>query len=859
MGEVYAAQDSKLGRKVALKVLPPEMADNPERRARFEREARAVAALNHPNIVTIHSVEEAEGVHFLTMELVDGQPLSALIPSQGMPLSELLKRGVAMADALSAAHALGITHRDLKPDNIMISTDGRLKILDFGLAKLREDAGSTAEATSLPTRSVTAEGKIVGTVAYMSPEQAEGKKVDERSDVFSMGIVLYQMATGRRPFDGDTPISTLSAILKDSPPSVTEINQSLPRHLGRVISYCLAKDPAQRYQSAMELRRELEGLREESQSGEFMPAVARKPVLPLRWLGLAVGAVGLILVVLLAMKFLPGDGKSGGRGSAGAATPSSAAMEMTRLTSSGHASEAAISPDGHYVAFVERQPHQALWVSHVSTGSKVQVVAPSRTFFIWDPAFAPQSDYVYYCGREQGGGFAGLYRVPVLGGTPRKVADHVAERISFSPDGQRIVFTRREPGLTSLVTSNVDGSEQEVITTHRFPDDLGDASWSPDGNTIAASTSTFKGGPQENVLLVSSDGGGEKLLFDEGWSNISEVAWLSDGTGLVFEGFKDVGFFTGQIWEASFPGGIARRITNDLNLYGGLAIDGTGNRIVTTQRDVEFDLWVTTPGDSTAPVQLTRTRGARESVGLDWTPDGRVVYGASVGQQVNIWTIDADGKNADLVISNDWYDAEPRATADGRYLVFLSNRAGSINLWRSNLDGSDPQQLTRGLADWDPATTPDGQWVLYIGGDERNAMKVSIDGGEPVKLNSQRSGGPVASPDGKWIAVETWDDEEVRWGVDITPMDGGERRQRMRFPGWDEFQWSPDSRSLTVDVFEDGTENLFDYPLDGGERRQLTHFTEGFIGTFAWSPDGTQIVLSRGKSETDIVLLSNFR
>ena len=323
MGEVYAAQDSKLGRKVALKVLPPEMADNPERRARFEREARAVAALNHPNIVTIHSVEEAEGVHFLTMELVDGQPLSALIPSQGMPLSELLKRGVAMADALSAAHALGITHRDLKPDNIMISTDGRLKILDFGLAKLREDAGSTAEATSLPTRSVTAEGKIVGTVAYMSPEQAEGKKVDERSDVFSMGIVLYQMATGRRPFDGDTPISTLSAILKDSPPSVTEINQSLPRHLGRVISYCLAKDPAQRYQSAMELRRELEGLREESQSGEFMPAVARKPVLPLRWLGLAVGAVGLILVVLLAMKFLPGDGKSGGRGSAGAATPSS--------------------------------------------------------------------------------------------------------------------------------------------------------------------------------------------------------------------------------------------------------------------------------------------------------------------------------------------------------------------------------------------------------------------------------------------------------------------------------------------------------------------------------------------------------
>ena len=534
-------------------------------------------------------------------------------------------------------------------------------------------------------------------------------------------------------------------------------------------------------------------------------------------------------------------------------------MEMTRLTSSGHASEGAISPDGKYVAYVESQPQQALWVSHVSTGSKVQVVPPSPTFFMWDPAFAPESDYVYYCGIDQGAGYAGLYRVPVLGGTPRKVADRVAERISFSPDGQRIVFNRDEPGMTSLVISNVDGSDQKVIASRRFPEDLGDPSWSPDGKTIAAATSTFVGGPLENIFLVAAEGGEERLLFDDGWGAISEVAWLSDGTGLVFEGFDGVGFFTGQIWEVSFPGGNARRITNDLNLYGGLAIDGTGDHLVTTQVEVDLDLWLVTPGSSDAPERLTQTRGSREGLGLDWALDGRILYGASVGHEVSIWSIEAGGENEIQISSGDWIELEPRATPDGRYLVYSSTRSETINIWRSNHDGSNAVQITHGVAEWDPVATPDGQWVIYIGGDGRNVLKSSIDGGEPVQLNSRHSRAPVISPDGQWIAVETWDDEEALWGFDIIPIDGGEARQRIAIGGGDEVSWSPDGRSLTVALSEAGVENLFDYPIDGGERRQLTHFTEFFIGAFAWSPDGKQIVVSRGISETDIVLLSNFR
>ncbi len=270
MGEVWLAEDTKLHRRVALKILPAETADDPERRSRFEREARAVAALNHPNIVTIYSVEEAEGVHFITMEAVEGRTLTELIPPAGMGLGRFLDLALPLADAVAAAHEEGIVHRDLKPDNVIVSSKGVLKVLDFGLAKLRGDGASeTGALTQMPTTAVTAEGKVVGTVAYMSPEQAEGKKVDARSDVFSLGILLYQMATGEKPFRGDTTLSTLSAILKDAPPPITDINAALPRDLSRIINRCLGKSPSERFQSAQGLRAELSTLKRESESGSL--------------------------------------------------------------------------------------------------------------------------------------------------------------------------------------------------------------------------------------------------------------------------------------------------------------------------------------------------------------------------------------------------------------------------------------------------------------------------------------------------------------------------------------------------------------------------------------------------------------
>jgi serine/threonine protein kinase len=304
MGEVYAAEDTKLHRNVALKILPPEMADNPEHRRRFEREAQAIAALNHPNIVTIYSVEESQGVHFLTMELVEGKTLAERIPKEGYSLERLLQLGLPLVDGVAAAHKQGIIHRDLKPANVMVTAEDQPKVLDFGLAKVHESRPMAQPETEAPTTSATREGHIIGTVAYMSPEQAEGRTVDARSDVFSLGILLYEMATGTRPFEGQTSISILSAILKDEPRPVTELNRRLPQAMNGIVERCLAKEAEERFQSAADLRAALRQLQTQSESGRLHSVseqIAATPASRLRPLLTALGAVLALGLVTLGI------------------------------------------------------------------------------------------------------------------------------------------------------------------------------------------------------------------------------------------------------------------------------------------------------------------------------------------------------------------------------------------------------------------------------------------------------------------------------------------------------------------------------------------------------------------------------
>ncbi len=391
MGEVYLAEDTELDRKVALKILPPEKVDHPERLERFRREAKAVAALNHPNIVAIYSIAEDRGQQFLVMELVEGQSLDRILPPEGLPLTKVFDIAVPMADALAAAHERGIVHRDLKPANVMVTADGRVKMLDFGLAKLASEAAAPTENAATEAATLTKEGAVMGTAPYMSPEQLQGKTVDERTDIFSLGVVLFEMVTGRRPFQGESGIDLASRILRETPVVVTELRTDLPRHLGRIIQRCLEKDPERRYQSAKDVRNELDGLRDEVQSdtaastslsspsGEAMPAASSgpvssvapetKPASPGRRVG-RWAAIGAALVVVTAVAWWVGRGGAGtdleseSPASLDSAAPSVAVLPFADL-----------SPDKDQEYFTDGMTEELLQALGTIEGLKV----PSRT------------------------------------------------------------------------------------------------------------------------------------------------------------------------------------------------------------------------------------------------------------------------------------------------------------------------------------------------------------------------------------------------------------------------------------------------------------------------------------------------
>jgi Tol biopolymer transport system component len=868
MGEVYEAEDTHLHRKVAIKVLPRTVASDPERRQRFKREAQAIAALNHPNIVTIHSVEDADGVPFLTMELVEGTTLADLLQKGGLPIDRLLKMGVAIAEAISAAQQRGITHRDLKPTNIMVTAAGAVKVLDFGLAKLREMEGSAAgEAATMlgsPT-GLTGEGRIVGTVAYMSPEQAEGKPVDSRSDIFSLGVILHEMATGEQPFRGDTPVSVISSIIKDTPSSVTDLEPGLPTDLGRIVKRCLAKDPERRYQTATDLRNELEELKAGIDSGEILASGVRPA--PARSSGLRSGRVriaiaGLILVALAVVGIIAALRRAPRASSPVVAPVSLEAMKISRLTSTGKATGAAISPDGKYVVHVVNDAQgPSLWIRQVATASNVQIVPPADVRYD-GIVFSPDGTYVYYNTYEAASGFAALYQIPVLGGTPRKILNDIDGPVSFSPDGHHMVFVRgvTNPAEARLIVANVNGTEERVLASTRPPElfNLTAVAWSPDGKHVAASQNLLRVGVEQRPVVVDVEGGAVHELGTKRWLRVDDLAWVADGSAIVASATEQ-GVTNRQLWRIAYPAGEATRITNDLINYTGVSLSADSRALATVQSDILSDVWMMPAGDIARAKAITSGSGRYDGLsGMAWTPDGRLAYDSVVGGNLDIWIMDADGGNQKQLTVDPAFDMRPVVTPDGRYIVFMSSRSGNVQLWRMDLDGGNPVQLTKGDLSVQPLSGGDGRFVVYdaVTLDGKQAVwQVPIDGGAPQKLSDHALQTQTISPDGRFVAGLAWDAERRRQSIGVLTLTGTEPAKL--FPILPRaVAWAPAGQAFTYVDVKDGVANIWSQAIAGGAPRQLTTFTSDFIYNFAWSRDGKRLALTRGKTSTDVVLLS---
>jgi eukaryotic-like serine/threonine-protein kinase len=908
MGEVYKAEDTALDRPVALKILPADLVDNEDRVRRFVQEAKAASALNHPHIVTIYEIGKVElelaqpdtdagngangaahrGLfHYIAMEFIDGDTLRDKIHRDRTDLKKLLEYFAQVADGLAKAHTSGIVHRDLKPENVMITHDGYAKILDFGLAKLLEPQTPASEdmleaETMMMGR--TQPGIVMGTIGYMSPEQVQGKVVDQRSDIFSFGCILYEATTGHKPFHGESVIDSLHKIVYSQAPPIREFNPETPAELQRIIRKCLSKDPEERYQSIKDANIDLRELVREydsqpsvstfyssmtsgyantasnpnitmmSGSVPVPPITDRKP-----WLWLAAGAAGALaigVVVILVIQFI-----SGNRRGADSNTPFDQAR-ITKLTNTGKSDLAAISPDGKYVAHaITDGGMQSLWVRHVATSRNVEIVPPSEGQYE-GISFSRDSNYIYYTLIEKNRPVAILYQIGALGGTPKRLVEDVDSPISISPDNSQFVFRRGIPnqGRHELVIASMDGSNERTLAVRKLPEFFYYPAWSPDGRVIACSAGMGAAGAYMNVIAINVADGTEKPITSETWLDVGRVSWVKDGTALIMTA-TDQASKVSQVWRVAYPTGETRRITNDLNQYVSASLTEDSNTLAVVERDSLSNLWTAPLGDANRARQITSGVGKYGRV--SWTPDGKVLYNARDGGNVDIWRMDADGSNQKQLTADSGMNFHATASPDGRYIAFASTRGvgpNDYNIWRMDADGRNPRQLSQGGSDVSPAFSPDGKWVVYqshVSG-RPHLWKVPIDGGQAAQLTNTTSWPPSVSPDGRYIACGYWDEQlNSQFAVAIMPFEGGQPIKSFNIP-LGLLRWTADGSGLMFLDNRGGVANIWLQPLAGGEPKQLTNFKSDLIFSFDWSRD-RQLACARGIVTSDVVIISNLK
>jgi eukaryotic-like serine/threonine-protein kinase len=905
MGEVYLARDTKLDRKVALKILPADLASHRDRMERFVREAKSAAALNHPNIAQIFEIGEDDGTHFIAMEFVDGQTLREMIRGSEVDLAKLLRYLQHAAEGLAKAHASGIVHRDLKPDNIMVTRDGYAKILDFGLAKLIEPVGpkweearqdlSAVPTAMFPQRSQP--GTVLGTVGYMSPEQAQGRvnEIDHRSDIFSFGCILFEAATHQTPFEGKDALDSLHNIVHAPTPRIRDVNPTAPDDLQKIVRRCLAKDPEERYQSIKDLAIEIKDLRSDLANRAAVettgiPAPTRETTAsdeshstasaagmsaPSEALSTRPSSAEYIVSGISSHKGITALIFGGfvlaafaiGYGVYRFASPKPAALSFQsanfiRLTSMGKAIGAAISPDGKWLVHViDDGGQQSLWLRQVAiTSSNTQIVAPAAVRY-WGLAFSPDGNYVYYTSSENNSQTGTLYQMPVLGGTTQKVLSGINGSVSFSPDSKRIAFFGYQGNEDRLMVANADGTGERQLAArggdqYFYMGDFSNLSWSPDGKTLASPI----GNRVENymtLVTISVETGQIKYFTSQKWEEIGTVAWLADGSRILVTGLEQLSD-TYRIWQVSYPSGEAHKLTADLNSYRYMSLTSDASLLATVQIEHKENIWVMPAFDSAAATQVTQ--GSTLNGLPNWTPEGKIAYTSNTAGSFDLYLIESRGGNPKQLTANSHSNAFANITSDGRYVVFLSDRSGAPHIWRMDVDGQHPKQLTDRY-DAFPNISRDGRWIVYVNNANKQTIwKVGIDGGQPIQITDHASYWPVVSPDEKQIAC-FYEEPNSPLQIAILPFEGGRPVKELPLPNRPatNLRWTPDGRALVYGVTRGGVTNLWMQPIDGSRPKQVTNFTADRTFYFDFSPDGKRIALSRGMVTSDVVLISNVK
>jgi Tol biopolymer transport system component len=866
MGEVYRAEDAELGRSVALKVLPESLLGDEDRLSRFAQEARTASALNHPHIVAIYDIGRqtpggapngARPVQYVAMELVAGSSLRDILDGRRLDLKRALDYVTQTADALAAAHAAGIVHRDLKPENLMVADGGYVKVLDFGLAKLQAQPASLEGGAATVTAG-TAPGMVMGTVGYMSPEQAQGLPVDQRSDIFAFGCILYEIATGARAFSGTSAVDTLHRIIHDQPEPLTARMPSAPSELQRIVRKCLAKDPDERYQSMKEVAIDLRDLRRQLESGAIALPAARPPVLRRS----RVAASGFAVLAIAAAA-------TGYWQTHRTAATAGAQVQMTRITQSGNVIDAAISPDGKYFAYVESaEGRQALWYRQMNGSRGLELVAGARVGF-WGIAFSRDGTSIYYALKSNEDSNGALYQIPVLGGTPRRLLTGIDSAASPSPDGTRLVYLRADhpaTGSSAVMVAAPDGSGARALATVKAPDLFAPGffavpSWSPDGTRIAA---TVRNGKTRDGRLVTIDAASGAVTDMPGrYRDATFTEWLPDGSGIVLiaQPLSASPGPGGQVMIQPYPSGDTRWITHDYSDYRVAHVTADGRSMLAVGFDATVAIWVA-PVDDPAAARKLPSVISDGRYGVAWSADGRRIYfGGVTRDHREVWSMAPDGSDRQQ-LPVDGQSISPAFSPDGTFIAFFGDRGGEPGIWRASPAGTDMRLLA---AVSDPsyvAVSPDSRWVYFTSSMSgvASTWRVASTGGAPTLVATGLERGAV-SPDGRFLAGLYTAMPTAAVALGVLPADGGAPAHV--FPGFAQatasgsLAWAPDGQSVLYTNVE--RLNIWRQRLSGGAAEKITNYSDLMIFRFAMSRDGRQLALARGTQTRDAVLISNFR
>jgi eukaryotic-like serine/threonine-protein kinase len=862
MGVVYEAVDQKLGRKVAIKLLNETVRDSSHALERFWREARTASSLNHPGICTIYEFNESTQPPFIVMELLEGKNLEKLCCGKAMAYSRLIELGIQLADGLDAAHRKGILHRDIKPANIFQTDSGQIKLLDFGLAKLDgEVSGNAGFDGDSPTTvgPLSDPGSTIGTVAYMSPEQARGERLDARSDIFSLGVVLYEMATGRHPFTGATPAVVFDKILNHAPASAVSVNPELPVDFDRVLNKMMEKDRELRCQSAAEVRADLMRLRRSS-SAEGIPAAV--PSSQKRSLGLRIALAAVAVLVLggiVAWRFWPRPQPF-------------ASVSVNQITNLGTIENVASSSDGRFLAEVKNDNgERTVWIRSVATNTDTQILGGFANSYV-GLTFSPDDNYLYFTrGTPENSLVRSLYAMPVFGGTPKQLAYDVDSTVSFAPDRKRLTYVRWTPDrtdqLSELHIADKDGGNNQVIytTLERIKCPV----WSPDGRRIAwmAARSVKPEYPIEWIDVASRKmtvvAPPASVHFSGSNLESTSLAWLPDSRHLLTMYYKPHSS-RAQIGVVNVDSSEFRTVTNDVSSYSQLALSADGLTLATVMTSAESSVAFYTP-EGGLPIQVTPLRITPTS--LAWAGEDRLLFvGRGIGSRDfgmaamdrmtgNIQSFDMGNVGVGI-----WLNTCP----DG-HILFTGYPKGTSDtlLFRMNSDGNEIVPLTTDGIARAPFCSADSKRVFFSKktGAQISLWVIPLAGGTAQQVLPPESSEDAAhmSHDGRLATIQValvqkfatklYELPSRRELPSLNLEEGVRSSYAPRF--------TPDDKGLVYPVLRNGGHTLLYQPLDGGAPRTILEPVSETLSDFAWSPLGKQLAVIEHKSSSDVVLITD--